>query len=141
MNRPVPTLDELSQVHGVFLCVECGKCSAVCPMADLYDDYRYQISPRGIVEHALLGLPYEDEGDVWSCLTCDLCTNLCPQGVKIRDFVVALREKQLSEGIRDHAAFCAECGTYVGPTRVVHLVSDTSSTTPASCPRCRCSTT
>ena len=135
MSAPALALDALAQRCGVFLCVECGKCSAVCPMADLYDDYRYEISPRGIIEHALLGLPFDDDGSVWSCLTCDTCTDLCPQGVKIRDYVVGVRETQMADGLHDHAAFCEKCHTYIAPNRNWRLVSDTSRALCVSCRR------
>jgi heterodisulfide reductase subunit C len=133
---------ELAERHGLFLCVECGKCSAVCPMGNLFEDYRYETSPRGIIEHALLGLEFELTDDhLWPCLTCDLCTDRCPQGVRFRDFVLALRRRILDAGHREHAAFCRGCGAYLGPQHTAqHLertLGEDEEDLLALCPRCR----
>ena len=110
-------LDQLADRYGLFLCVECGKCSAVCPMGDLYDDYRYDISPRGIINRGLVAADFEQDDHLWSCLTCDMCTDLCPAGVQIRDYVMAVREWLIAGGHDEHAAKCSGCGTYIGPRR------------------------
>ena len=72
-----------------YYCLECGKCTAVCPIALRNPE----VSPRRTVEEMLLG-----EGDgllsdelLWSCLTCLRCGQVCPSGVAYADFIRDLR--------------------------------------------------
>lgn len=47
---------------------------------------------------------------LWLCFTCDACTEVCPQGVKFREFVESERERILASGRRGKLALCALCG-------------------------------
>ncbi|MHC4549250.1 MAG: 4Fe-4S dicluster domain-containing protein [Planctomycetota bacterium] len=134
-------LDRLAGRHGLFLCVECGKCAAVCPMGKLFADFSYEASPRGVIERALLGQPMEGHAPSWLCLTCDLCTSLCPAGVRVRDFVEALRAHLVAAGEREYGSFCTVCGAYLWPRHTVeHLkgfLTDAAEAHLTLCPRCR----
>jgi ferredoxin len=95
-------------------------------MVTIFDDFSYEISPRGVIEAVLV------EGDIetlstdrfWYCLTCDLCTDLCPAGVRFRDFVQAFRHLALESGVMDHGSFCRNCGTYLQPQRVTDYMDE-----------------
>jgi heterodisulfide reductase subunit D len=71
-----------------YYCLECGKCTSVCPISRREPDY----SPRLTVERAIWG---EEEllTDVllWSCLTCQHCSERCPSGVHYVEFMRDLR--------------------------------------------------
>lgn len=60
-------------------CLECGKCTALCPLARHDGDF----SPRRLVEEMVQGRPSEalHNPRLWSCLTCRTCQERCPQGV------------------------------------------------------------
>lgn len=80
-----------------FLCLECGKCTAVCPVSRHNDHY----SPRRLVAE---GLFYGQEELVknsllWSCLTCLLCSQRCPVDVKYSDYMQNLRTAAHNQGI------------------------------------------
>jgi Fe-S oxidoreductase len=134
-------LERLVSEHGLFLCVECGKCVAVCPMAEIFHDFSYKVSPRGVIERALLGLEMLEHAGVWFCLTCDLCTNLCPAGVRFRDFVEAARQLIIEAGITEYGSFCHNCGAYLGPQHTTEYLKRTLGEATeellALCPRCR----
>ncbi len=137
------TIEQLADRYGLFLCVECGKCVAVCPMAVMFDEFSYAISPRGIIESVLLGEGDEALGGdcFWFCLTCDLCTSLCPAGVRFRDFMEASRSLALESGANRYGQFCRHCGRYLGPTHTVdylkRVLGEDSEGVLTLCPRCR----
>ena len=100
-------LKEIIQSNRVWLCLDCGKCSSVCPIT------RYTIepytSPRLLVEMAInLG---EDailnDPLLWSCLTCNRCTEICPSQVSFSDFIQNIRKEARDQ---DHNAKCTHSG-------------------------------
>jgi len=76
----------------VWLCLDCGKCSSVCPITrHVVDCYT---SPRLLVETAIGCGEAEvlDDPLLWSCLTCNQCTEICPSLVSFSDFIQNVRE-------------------------------------------------
>jgi heterodisulfide reductase subunit C len=60
-------------------CKECGACSAVCPIVELY--------PARVVHEV-----YSRPGfDPWLCCSCHLCAEVCPVGLSSRDAMFSLR--------------------------------------------------
>jgi len=62
----------------ILSCLECGRCTAVCPVAP------YQrFSPRRLVSRLVSeGLErMAAEPSLWSCLTCERCSAVCPMGI------------------------------------------------------------
>jgi len=137
------SIAELMKETRVFLCVECGKCASACPMTEIFEDFSYEVSPRGIVEKALFGFEILTDVGIWFCLTCDVCTELCPAGVRFRDFVQGVRVLAMREGATEHGLFCERCGRYVLPIHTVEYIQDKlgGEETPVEylslCPRCR----
>jgi heterodisulfide reductase subunit D len=72
-----------------YYCLECGKCTSVCPISRREPDY----SPRLAVERAIWGEGEELLADalLWSCLTCQQCAERCPSGVHYVEFIRDLR--------------------------------------------------
>ena len=79
-------------------CMECGKCSAVCPITR-WETRRYS-SPRLLVEKAIEGHSEEVLDDLlfWSCLTCKRCSELCPSDVRFSEFIRDARAIARNEG-------------------------------------------
>jgi Fe-S oxidoreductase len=83
------TLAETVQQTGVYRCLECGKCTAVCPVS--HHDHRF--SPRRTVGRAVMRrdeLLLVDER-LWACLTCMHCSQVCPAGVAYARLTLGVR--------------------------------------------------
>ncbi len=136
-------IEQVANQYGLILCVECGKCVAVCPMGEIFDDFSYEVSPRGIIGAVLVegGVKALNADRFWFCLTCDLCTDLCPAGVRFRDFIEAIRLMAIESGVTEHSLFCRNCGTYLWPWHTVKYLKQTLGEATEGlltlCPRCR----
>ena len=80
-------LASIRQSTGASRCLDCGKCTAVCPLA----------AEGGFSARLIAGQDLEDEirgrgVGVGRCLTCAACQEYCPQNVHFIDFVRGLRE-------------------------------------------------
>jgi heterodisulfide reductase subunit D len=91
-------LDEIIQQTKAYHCLDCGKCTSVCPVTRIQP----QFSPRLVVKKALLG--FESEAslieDLWSCITCGRCENVCPSGVDFIRFIQLGRIEAFNLGKR-----------------------------------------
>lgn len=78
------------------LCFACGTCTAGCPVSAIDSEY----NPRKIIRQVLLGMRKEvlSSPVIWRCVQCYSCTAKCPQNVKFRDVMKALREMAVEEG-------------------------------------------
>lgn len=89
-------LEDIIQETKTFYCLECGKCSSICPTARFDPAY----SPRVMIENALLG--FEDEiihdKKLFSCLTCYTCQLKCPSDVDYPMFVRKTRALAVDAG-------------------------------------------
>ena len=68
-------------------CMNCGVCTAVCPMG-------IEILPRRLFRYVLLGMEeqmLQEAESVYSCLLCKMCEVNCPAGVHIAENVRSLR--------------------------------------------------
>jgi heterodisulfide reductase subunit D len=82
-------LEQTVRQTGVLRCLECGKCTAICPVSR----YDHHFSPRRTVGRALMrhdGALLGDER-LWTCLTCMHCSQVCPAGVNYADLTLAVR--------------------------------------------------
>ncbi len=99
------SLDSAIQATKTYYCLECGKCTSLCPVAR----HDPSFSPRAIVEMALLGL--EDElvfnRELFSCLTCYTCSQKCPADVDFPVFV--RRARAVAQDHGEHGT-CAHSG-------------------------------
>jgi quinone-modifying oxidoreductase, subunit QmoC len=84
--------------HGekLFGCIQCGNCSAACPLS-IYMDY----TPRKII--AMVRGGFKDEvlsnRTVWLCASCYNCTVECPKGIKITEVMYALKREAIANKI------------------------------------------
>ncbi|MDY6792047.1 MAG: (Fe-S)-binding protein [Thermodesulfobacteriota bacterium] len=94
------TLAKLIEKYQIFHCVECGKCTGACPLAQVDRDF----SPRLVAKYAIeegLGSDYVKE-KVWTCLTCGLCNDRCPIGISFTEFIRSVRSLFITEEFNGH---------------------------------------
>ena len=98
-------LQSIIQETKTYYCLECGKCTSICPVAR----YDASFSPRAMIEDALLGL--EDElifnQKLFSCLTCYTCQQRCPCDV---DFPLFTRRTRVMAQNNGQHGICAHAG-------------------------------
>ena len=77
-------------------CIQCGRCTASCPAAYLYADYK----PRDLMRRFMLGEVYTEEINelIWKCGQCYSCRARCPRNCKAGLGVLALQNKSVLEG-------------------------------------------
>lgn len=72
----------------IYNCVECGKCSSVCPIGQINESFY----PRIIMRKALHENPdLMDDGLLWSCLNCGRCDEICDLDVHFYELIQDLR--------------------------------------------------
>jgi heterodisulfide reductase subunit C2 len=78
------------------LCYACGTCTAGCPVSEVDAEF----DPRRIIRQVLLGMRREVLASpvIWRCVQCYACTAKCPQNVRFREVMRALREMAVAEG-------------------------------------------
>jgi len=129
---------------GVYGCVECGRCVAVCPMAEMYTNFSIEMSPRGVIKKILTGNDIILDENIWYCTECNAGTDICPQGVSCRDLIRALREIAIEENVVKDIKYCSRCGKPFLPIPVNTFVFDRLEGEPPNvlnilelCPGCR----
>jgi L-lactate utilization protein LutB len=137
-------IEQLIKEHRLFSCFECGKCTAVCPLCELFADLKYGSTPKGVIERALCNADLVTTDTIWYCLTCNLCTDGCPCGVKLRDFIEALRCIVIDAGHDEYGVRCRRCDKYFLPDTnwqlILESVGNRGSEPPGFlflCPNCR----
>lgn len=83
------SIETTVQETKAYYCLECGVCTASCPISRLNPGY----SPRLFVERALLEAPARvlEAEDLWACLTCGTCSQRCPSQVDYPEFMRSTR--------------------------------------------------
>jgi heterodisulfide reductase subunit C2 len=77
-------------------CYACGTCTAGCPVRRV----NAKFNPRKLLRMVLLGMGDEvlEGEEIWLCSSCYTCQERCPQGIRITDTIVALRNLAAKEG-------------------------------------------
>lgn len=97
MNRyTMEAVREKLKKTRAFLCLECGKCTAVCPISSYDQGY----SPRRMLADGLFYNADEIISDklLWSCLTCQLCSQRCPVDVGYSEYMKDVRAEAYRQG-------------------------------------------
>ena len=89
-------LNLLIKEYGIYQCLDCGKCTGACPIAETGKDFSPRIAAGKIIDKG------EDDpyvrNFIWSCLTCGRCDDLCPSGIKFSHFVRMMRNRLIARG-------------------------------------------
>lgn len=77
-------------------CYSCGACNDDCPPALMSD-----FDPQGFVGRILRGEIQEciEDANIWACLDCYLCYELCPSKVGLVDIFTKLRNMAAKRGL------------------------------------------
>ncbi|HEX7320828.1 MAG TPA: (Fe-S)-binding protein [bacterium] len=96
------------------LCLECGKCTGICPVSRFNRGY----SPRLLINRSLRGVSADllKDKNIWTCLTCQLCDEQCPAGVKFVDLIQSIRLEARSIG---EEAICSHGGAAQSMMRIM----------------------
>ena len=75
--------------ENVKLCMQCGTCTAACPMAEEMD-----FPPRKVMHLSQFGMldRMNDINTYWKCASCHSCSVRCPRGIDIAKVMEALRQ-------------------------------------------------
>lgn len=95
-DQTVAAVKQLIEDTGAFDCVECGKCTTVCPIARFDTNF----APRTIVLRAMEGIVdnIAKDRDIWTCITCEQCNAMCPYKVDYSGFIRGMREEACEFG-------------------------------------------
>jgi heterodisulfide reductase subunit D len=80
-------LDPSIEAFGASKCVDCGRCTYACPASQIGGDF----SPRGIMERMELSGEVPANKDIWLCMTCRQCTQICQFGVSFHEVIREIR--------------------------------------------------
>ncbi len=97
-----------------YLCLECGKCTGICPISRFNHGY----SPRILVNKAIRSgnLDLLKDKNIWACLTCKLCDERCPAGIDYINLTLATRLEAQKIG---EEAICSHGGAAQSLMRIM----------------------
>lgn len=81
---------------GIYQCLDCGKCTGACPVAETGKAFSPRLAAGKVIDKGDND-PYVQEF-IWACLTCGRCDDRCPSGVKFSHFVRLLRNRWVDSG-------------------------------------------
>jgi len=90
------TIAHMAHGEKFYTCIQCGTCSATCPVSHFMD-----FTPRKIIAMVRAGFKEEvlRSFTIWLCASCYSCTADCPREIKITDVMYALKQLAIKEGI------------------------------------------
>ena len=76
-------------------CMQCGKCTAGCPM-----DFAYDLGVSQIMRMVLSGNREEllNSRSIWLCASCHTCSVRCPALLEVSEVLEVLRHMARKEG-------------------------------------------
>ncbi len=113
-EQTAASIKQLIEDTGAFDCVECGKCTTVCPIPKFDNEF----APRTIVLKAMEGIVENiaQDKDIWTCITCEQCNAMCPYKVDYSGFIRGMREEALHFGA---APLCSQGGLIHAVQRIM----------------------
>ncbi len=86
-----------SAATNIRLCLDCGKCTVVCPVAQRDSDFNPRLIAQRWLTRPTAG-PVDET--IWDCLSCYMCVERCNYLVRFPEFIHAARAEALAEGAR-----------------------------------------
>jgi Fe-S oxidoreductase len=80
-------IESILDRHAATKCVDCGRCTYACPAAKIGGDF----SPRRIIEDIENTGKVPANKDIWLCMTCMQCTEICQFGVRFHEVIRDIR--------------------------------------------------
>ena len=74
-------------VPDVRRCIECGRCTYICPVSNMTDDF----SPRKVAEQYVLEGKLRNDQGLWQCMSCGACTETCQNEVRFHEYLQGKR--------------------------------------------------
>ena len=113
-EQTIAAVKQLIDDTGAFDCVECGKCTTVCPVAKFDTNF----APRTIVVRSMEGIVdnISKDRDIWTCITCEQCNSMCPYKVDYTGFIRGMREEAAEFGA---APLCSQGGVIHSVQRIM----------------------
>jgi heterodisulfide reductase subunit D len=113
-DQTITEVKQLIEDTGAFDCVECGKCTTVCPVAK----FDPQFAPRTIVLRSMEGIVENiaSDRDIWTCTSCEQCNSMCPYKVDYSGFIRGMREEATKYGA---APLCSQGGLIHSVQRIM----------------------
>lgn len=86
--------------ENVYLCYQCKKCTAGCPVAAYFD-----LAPHQVLRACQLGQRERvlSSRTIWICAACETCSTRCPQGIDLARIMDVLKIMAQREGIKPRA--------------------------------------
>jgi len=82
-------------------CYSCQRCTNICPVVRLYDNPEQELDllPHQIIFSLGVGNKEIAAGSkmIWSCSTCYLCQEHCPNGVELTDIFYNLKNSAINK--------------------------------------------
>ncbi|MBL7073693.1 (Fe-S)-binding protein [candidate division KSB1 bacterium] len=107
-------LTEIAKKTNLFNCLECGKCTSVCPISRFGGQY----SPRLMITRSIQG-HYDEllvDRQIWTCLTCGMCNVHCPSDVHYTEFTRLARIESNRSG---QEGLCSHGGVFQSLTKIM----------------------
>jgi len=99
MENPEDLLGKVLDTEKLKYCYECGICTASCPMTELLPK-RY--NPRILLQK--IWFDYKKvltENEIWLCAWCYRCYKNCPQGLKLPEVFLSMKDLAAERGYFD----------------------------------------
>jgi len=83
--------------ENVYLCYQCNRCTAGCPVVEHFD-----LAPHQILRAAQFGQKdlILNSKTIWLCAACETCATRCPQAIDITRIMDVFKIMARREGIR-----------------------------------------
>lgn len=110
----MPSVTDIIRQTRAYYCLDCGKCTGVCPVARINQTF----SPRSL----LMRCVQKDENSLykdtalWECLTCGRCEIHCPSQIQYIHFMRDVRSLSLNTGTK---AECSHGGAFHSLMRIM----------------------
>ncbi len=123
-SKPIKVSEELLErsldTKRLRYCLECGTCTASCPVANLVPE---QFNPRNLLLRIFLDFGMRDKvlssDTMWFCSGCYACQERCPSGIDVTDLIVRIRNVAILEDYQPPQGILEQCKELVRSGRLM----------------------